>query len=63
MLKPCPAFSWFRSPDAAPDIYVWPYDLEPHFEDGWGYSNGPPTIAGAIALLKAANPALTGSDT
>jgi hypothetical protein len=47
------------TPDAARDIYVWPYDLEPHFEDGWGYSNGPPTVAGAIALIKAANPALT----
>lgn len=41
------------------DIYVWPYQIEPKFRDGWGYSNGPPTVAGVIALIKSANPDLT----
>jgi len=44
------------------NIYVWPYSLEPTFRDGWGYSNGPPIIAGVIALIKSANPALTPED-
>ena len=46
-------------PEPERDIYVWPYDLEAHWEDGWGYSNGPPTVAGVIALLKSAAPGLT----
>ena len=41
------------------DIYVWPYQIDPVFRDGWGYSNGPPIVAGVIALMKSANPALT----
>jgi hypothetical protein len=47
------------SPDPARDLYTWPYDLEPHFKDGWGFSNGPPTVAGVMALVKAANPSLS----
>ncbi len=46
-------------PEASRDVYVWPYEIEPVFEDGWGYSNGPPIVAGAIALMKSANPDLT----
>ncbi len=41
------------------DIYVWPYQVKPVFRDGWGYSNGPPIVAGVIALMKSANPELT----
>jgi hypothetical protein len=41
------------------DIYVWPYDINPVYKDGWGYSNGPPIVAGTIALIKSANPALS----
>ncbi|MHC4518095.1 MAG: S8 family serine peptidase [Planctomycetota bacterium] len=48
--------------DPLRDIYVWPYQIEPQFRDGWGYSNGPPTVAGAIALMKSANPRLTPAD-
>jgi len=40
------------------DIYVWPYQINPVFRDGWGYSNGPPIVAGVIALMKSANPDL-----
>jgi len=43
-------------PEPNRDIYVWAYDLEAHWEDGWGYSNGPPTVAGVIALMRAVNP-------
>jgi hypothetical protein len=46
-------------PDARRDIYVWPYALTPTYENGWGYSIGPPIIAGVVALMKSANPALT----
>ena len=46
-------------PEARRDIYVWPYDIKPVFKDGWGYSNGPPIVAGVIALMKSANPKLT----
>lgn len=45
--------------DPRRDIYVWPYQIDPVFRDGWGYSNGPPTVAGVIALIKSANPDLT----
>ncbi len=41
------------------DVYTWPYDIDPVFQDGWGYSNGPPIAAGVLALMKAANPRLT----
>jgi len=37
------------------DLYTWPYDLEAHWKDGWGYSNGPPTVAGVIALMVSVN--------
>ena len=41
------------------DIYVWPYSLTPTYDDGWGYSNGPPIVAGVVALMKSVNPDLT----
>jgi subtilisin family serine protease len=47
------------SPERGRDIYVWPYQINPVFRDGWGYSNGPPIIAGVVALMKNANPELT----
>ncbi len=40
-------------------MYTWPYDLESNYEDGWGYSNAPPTIGGVVALMKSVNPSLT----
>lgn len=46
-------------PDDARLVCTWPYDLEAKFEDGWGYSNAPPTVGGVIALMKSANPELT----
>lgn len=46
-------------PDSNRDIYTWPYDLDAKFQDGWGYSNAPPIVAGVIALIKSANPSLT----
>ncbi len=46
-------------PEPSRDVYTWPYDLDAKFEDGWGYSNGPPIVAGVIALVKSANPRLT----
>lgn len=49
-------------PEPNRDIYTWPYDLEANYKDGWGYSNAPPIVAGVIALMKSANPALTTDD-
>ncbi len=46
-------------PERGRDIYVWPYEMNPVFKDGWGFSNGPPIVAGVIALMKGANPKLT----
>jgi hypothetical protein len=46
-------------PDAARNIYVWPYNPNPVHRDGWGYSNAPPTVAGVIALMKGVNASLT----
>ena len=46
-------------PDSLRNLYTWPYDIDPIFEDGWGYSNGPPIVAGVIALLKSVNPEIT----
>jgi subtilisin len=45
-------------PNAARDVCVWPYDLDSPYEDGWGFSNAPPTVAGVIALMLSANRAL-----
>jgi hypothetical protein len=45
-------------PESNRDIYIWPYSIEPKFRDGWGYSNGPPIVAGVIALMKSLNPDL-----
>jgi len=41
------------------DIYVWPYQTDPKFRDGWGYSNGPPIVGGVVALMRSVNPKLT----
>lgn len=46
-------------PEARRDIYVWPYMMNPVFKDGWRFSNGPPIVAGVIALMRGANPKLT----
>jgi hypothetical protein len=46
-------------PDPRRDIFVWPYPLTPTNMDGWGYSDGPPIVAGVVALMKSANAALT----
>ncbi len=46
-------------PDARRDVFVWPYSLTPTYKDDWGYSIGPPMVAGVIALMKSADPALT----
>jgi hypothetical protein len=46
-------------PESDRDVFVWPYSLTPTFLDGWGYSLGPPIVAGAVALMKSANPSLT----
>lgn len=47
------------NPDPAREIYTWPYDINPKFQDGWGYSYAPPQIGGVLALMKNANPELT----
>jgi hypothetical protein len=47
------------SPEPGRDIYVWPYSLTHHYLDDWGYSDGPPIVAGVVALMKGANPSLT----
>jgi hypothetical protein len=44
------------NPNPSRDVYTWPYDLDANFEDGWGFSNGPPIVGGVIALVKSANP-------
>ncbi|MCB0279413.1 MAG: hypothetical protein KDD94_07925 [Calditrichaeota bacterium] len=41
------------------DIYTWPYQIDPVFKDGWGFSNGPPIVAGVVALIKSIRPQLT----
>jgi hypothetical protein len=46
-------------PDDARDVYVWPYDLDSVYRDGWGYSNAPPAVGGVIALMKGTNPSLS----
>ncbi len=46
-------------PESGRDTYVRPYEINPVFKDGWGFSNGPPIVAGVIALMKGANPKLT----
>jgi serine protease len=49
-------------PHPSRDVYTWPYDLSAQFEDGWGYSNAPPIVAGVIALVKSANPRLSAGE-
>ncbi len=51
-----------REPDTLRDFYTWPYDIDPVYKDGWGYSNGPPITAGIAALVKSVNPELKGND-
>jgi len=51
------------APEPNRDVYVWPYDLQPKYKDGWGYSNGPPIVAGVIALMREADPELTPAET
>jgi subtilisin family serine protease len=46
-------------PEASRDVYVWPYPMDPGYKDGWGYSQGPPEVAGVVALMKSVNPKLT----
>lgn len=46
-------------PNDARDVYVWPYDLDSAFEDGWGFSMGPPAVGGVVALMKGTNPSLS----
>ncbi len=46
-------------PHPSRDVYTWPYDLDAKFQDGWGFSNGPPIVGGVIALMKSANPRLS----
>jgi len=46
-------------PHPSRQVYTWPYDLDAKFEDGWGFSNAPPIVAGVIALMKSANPRLS----
>ena len=45
-------------PNEARDVYVWPYGLDSTYEDGWGFSNAPPAVAGIIALMLSANRSL-----
>lgn len=47
------------APDSARDVYTWPYAPEVRFQDGWGFSMGPPIVAGVLALMKSANPDLS----
>jgi hypothetical protein len=46
-------------PDPSRLICTWPYSLNASYQDDWGFSTGPPIVGGTIALLKAANPALS----
>jgi len=44
-----------RGVDHLRDIYTWPYQINPKYKDGWGYSNAPPIVAGVVALMKSVN--------
>ena len=37
------------------DVFTYVYDFNQEFENGYGYSDAPPIIAGIIALMKSAN--------
>jgi hypothetical protein len=50
---------WHPRAQPGRDIYVWPYMLTHHLLDDWGYSVGPPIVAGVVALMKSASPSLT----
>jgi len=56
-IVPVPAYP--VEPDSLRNVYTWPYDIDPRYKDGWGYSNGPPIVAGVIALMKSVNPEIT----
>lgn len=58
---PFPSFKYPAKPDAKRDIYTWGYEINPHFRDGYGYSNSPPIVGGVIALMKSVNQNLTPS--
>ncbi|MGD8428044.1 MAG: hypothetical protein PVH63_10440 [Balneolaceae bacterium] len=47
-----------RRSDSRRDFYTYPYDIDPVYKDGWGYSNGPPITAGIAALMKSVDPKL-----
>jgi len=49
-------------PDSLRQVYTWPYEIDPVYQDGWGYSNGPPIVGGVIALMKSINPDLHPDD-
>ncbi len=45
--------------DPARDVHTWPYHPDPVFRDGWGFSNGPPIIAGVVALISSVDGTLS----
>ena len=49
-------------PDTNRGLYTWPYDIDPVYQDGWGFSNAPPIVAGVIALIKSLRPVLKPED-
>lgn len=53
-----PAHPRKKIPGIYRDLYTWPYDIDPVFRDGWGYSNAPPIVAGIVALMRSVNPEL-----
>lgn len=50
-------------PESSRDVYSWPYDLEARYEDGWGYSNAPPFVAGVVALMRSVDSKLSPLET
>ena len=54
-----PAHPYTKKAEMWRDFYTWPYDIDPVFRDGWGFSNGPPIVAGIVALMKSVNPKLS----
>jgi len=57
-IVPVPAHPYTKKAEMWRDFYTWPYDIDPVFRDGWGFSNAPPITAGIIALVKSVNPEL-----
>jgi len=54
-----PAHPYTKTAEMWRDVYTWPYDINPVFKDGWGFSNAPPIVAGVVALMKSVNPKLS----